>query len=182
MSVALDPFSTVVRLALLSFMEDGVKIAIVRHSIVYSKDTLVDRAMRTFLSWTNPGYSREALYTLRHPLELARRWYDVPFLFELAADGLHKLQRNYKLSSGNVVDTITFAIYTLQTPTTDTEPLTSTERWLRYNWQRDEINALIKWFELLKTPTGQTDRAFIISSIDNYIKGKERDIQLTLAS
>jgi hypothetical protein len=182
MTLSLDPFSTVARLALLSFMEDGVKIGIVRHTIVYSKDTIIDRALRTLLSLTNSGYSREALYNLRHPLELARRWYDVPFLFELAIDGLHKLQRNYKLVSGNVVDTITFAIYTLQTPSSDTEPMTPTERWLRYNWQKDEINALITWFELLKTPTAQTDQTFIISSIDNYLKGKERDIQLTLTT
>jgi hypothetical protein len=180
MSLTLDPFSTLARLALLSFMEDGVKIGIRQHAIVVFKDTFMDRALRTFFSFRNTGCSRESLYTLRYPLLLARRWYDVPLLFDLACDGLLKLQRTYQLSSGNVVDTITFAIHTLASPTSDEEPLTSTEHALRRCWKTAEIKALLNWFELLKNPDLQKEHVFIMTSIDDYLKGKEHEVRLIL--
>lgn len=102
MSFALDPFSTLVQLALLSFKDNGVKIGIVNNSIVFFENNWFDWSFRTARNFLYSGYSRECFFNFEEPIERAVEYYDLPLLFELAYRGLDKLKGNYRdFKSGN---------------------------------------------------------------------------------
>ena len=180
--LALDPFSLVVRLALLPFMEDGVKIGIVDNAVVYFQPNYWDIFWRTIRSLRNPGCTKHSLHKLHTPIERAIDWYhdDVPEVFALARRGLDRLAKTYgnDPNSGNVLATINAVIRMLDDPSTvaeiDTTSRPALER-LRKMWDREELESISKDFDLLKS-----GKLYIIESINSKIKGKEPDILLIL--
>lgn len=179
---ALDPLSTVVRLAELSRLEPGVKIGIVRNSIVIHRPTLVDRLIRTGSSFFTQGCTKHALFHLRLPLERAVAWHhrQVPRLFAMALEGLAVLQASYAAdpADGNVTSTIRLAIKTLEEPDKvvpeNLEGRPALQR-LRAAWTDGEIAALRQLVPLVATSDGQKQE-HVIRSIEALLQSKEPEL------
>lgn len=172
----LDPFSTIVKLALLPYMDNGVKIGICHNSVVFFQPTAIDLARRWFQSWTNIGCTRNCLFHLRTPIERAVLWYKqlTPDLFSTASDGLGKLKTTYE--SGNALDTLTFAIQQIQCPQIiQKEDIYQNPmlKKLMESWTPEEVHAITEWFRLLKLNPHQK---YIIRCIDEFIAGKEQQL------
>jgi hypothetical protein len=179
---ALDPFSTLVRLALLNFMNDGVKIGIGNNSIHYFEDTWMDWARRTVLSISSSGYSRETMYKLRIPMQRAVMWFGdaCPELFALAIDGLIKLKTNYRDTAcstcGNVIETINFTIQNIKTKSVIPDfEMTPVLQDLKNCWSTKDIDAVKLLFSFLKSDTGNSQAVFI-KCIQDFIFQKEQTL------
>ncbi len=183
---ALDPFSTLVRLALLNFMNDGVKIGIGNNSIHFFEDTWLDWARRTMLSLSTSGYSRETLHKLRVPMQRALFWYGeaCPDLFELAVNGLAKLKTNYRDTTcstcGNVLETINFTMQIIKSKTLLADmTMTPVLDELKACWSAKDVEAVQALFVFLKSDDGR-GRAVFIKCIQDYILHKEQAIMTWL--
>ena len=92
----LDPLTTVIRLAILSFKILGTKISIHFNKIVYQEPTLLQGTFR----WQN-GDKRSDLHNLCNPLKICRLKYDpnederINNIYKKSIQGLHKLQQLY---------------------------------------------------------------------------------------
>ena len=95
----LDPFSTVVRLAMIPHMQGGVKVAIMGNAVRLHPNDLVHKAWRTIMSRVYQGYSRMAVLNLKLPIRRATEWYmsrETRKVFMLAATGLDCLLKTYQ--------------------------------------------------------------------------------------
>lgn len=177
---ALDPFSTVVRLALLPYMSRGVKIGIVNNRIVYYRPNWFDLICRTLMSLANRGCTKHTLFHLRLPFERAIRWYQkcAPEVFVAAAQGLAMLSETYSddPTAGNVTATINAIAKLLERPEDlDPEDLSNKPALLRLKrgWTTEEIEIVARQINLLKT-TEDADRVeTMIRCIDEFVSGKE---------
>lgn len=95
-NVILDPLTTIIRLAILKFKENGTKIGINQHQISYYSPTDMQGVYRFFC-----GDKRSDLHNLYQPIRKATEWYnngDNPkhkYIFAVAHQGLVKLKENY---------------------------------------------------------------------------------------
>lgn len=170
MDAKLDPLTTVIRLALIAYRGDNVKVGITPGGIVLFSDTWMDRSRRTLHYWLGSGCSREFLYALRGPLEQAVIWYrqQYPVLFDWAHAGLAKLRGTYSCS--NVAETITLAMRTLKDPVVPN--LTA----LPPAWSEAEIQAMIAWLTLLhQHPT----KVYLADCIEMFLDGKAPELKGT---
>lgn len=100
----LDPMSTIVRLAILSYKEKGTKLSIHNNSLSFQAPNYFQAPLR----W---GYSddRADLHNLHNPIAKALDWYDLKLdyvrtLFELARKGIDTIKECYKgTSESNLV-------------------------------------------------------------------------------
>lgn len=178
---ALDPLSTVVQLAVLSRLEPGVKIGIVRNAIVIHRPNVKDWVRRTGASLFTQGCTKHALFHLRVPLERAVTWYyeKTPHLFEMALRGLGVLLESYKSdpSDGNVVDTIKLAIKTLKErdaiapESLDGRPAL---RQLQLSWTDAEIAALTHVVPLMEREGPVPEH--IVACVEELLMHKQRDL------
>lgn len=170
MDAKLDPLTTVIRLALIAYRGDHVKVGITQTGIVLFTDTWLDRSRRTLYHWLGNGCSREFLFALRPPLEQAVAWYrhQYPVLFDWAYAGLAKLRTTYTCS--NVAETITLAMRTLQ------DPAVTTLNTLPPAWSDVEIKALISWLTLLHQNPA---KLYIADGIELFLEGKAPELKGT---
>lgn len=92
----LDPMSTIIRLAILSYKEEGTKLSIHDNSLYFQAPNYFQAPLR----W---GYSddREDLHNLHNPIAKSLDWYDLKLeyvakIFELAKQGLESIKDCYK--------------------------------------------------------------------------------------
>lgn len=90
----LDPFSCIIRLALLSFKERGTKISVSNNKIYFQPPNILQGPVR----WTY-GDNRNDLHNLCNPIIKAIKWYssneDVRNIFIYTIKGLTKLKQSY---------------------------------------------------------------------------------------
>lgn len=119
----LDPLSTLCKLAVLAFYEDGVKISITDHVLYLQKPTSYQ-----FLTRMYYFDNRENISFLFGSIKCVIDWYllnskknqecilfdnnDIKFIIEFACIGLQKLQCTYQ--SGNVIYTLQYFINCLK--------------------------------------------------------------------
>lgn len=176
----LDPLTTIVRLALINYRPGPVKIGITANGIVLFNDTWLDRSRRTLQYWLGNGCSREFLYTLRPPLELAVILYrdQYPELFQWAHSGLAKLKQTYNCS--NVSETITLAMRTLYDPAstalqqlqqvvTQQRPVHPVHAASKHS--DEEIRALMAWLRLLEAAPS---KLYIADAIEVFLDGQQQ--------
>jgi len=180
---ALDPLSTVIRLALLSGFKPGVKIGIVNNTIVIHRPTLIDRMLRTGASFFTQGCTKHALFHLRLPLERAVAWYhhEVPLLFDMALEGLRVLAESYASdpADGNVTSTIQLVIKILEEcDAVAPEPIDDKPalQRLRDAWSTHEIAALRLLVPLLLDGDTSMPRESVINSVEELLRGKEAEL------
>tara|TARA_E500000178_G_scaffold345057_1_gene394321 strand:- start:2502 stop:3155 length:654 start_codon:yes stop_codon:yes gene_type:complete len=95
----LDPFSCMVRLAVLNFKPKGTKISFYTNKISYNEPCMLQGPIR----WSQ-GDNREDLHNLFQPIKKAMDWYDynddkIKTIFLLSEKGVKKLQNSYTYNS-----------------------------------------------------------------------------------
>ena len=98
-SQILDPFSTIYKLALLSYKPEGSKISIYNNRIYYSEPGLLQGVIRTLY-----GDKKDDIHNIKKPIELCIEWIkekhsniekDFKIVFQKAILGLNKLTLSY---------------------------------------------------------------------------------------
>ena len=124
----LEPLSTVLKLALISFEEEGIKIAVSNNSVFIQKPTLLQGTIRSVY-----GNNREEIHYLLKPIIRCVEMYssydnrNIRYLYDLAIDGLKKLKRSYGNQSSNVCYTIDLYITILKGKKIDEERLSDND-------------------------------------------------------
>lgn len=100
-NVILDPFTTTVRLAILSQLPSGTKIGIYENQIIYYTPDSMQGFYRLI-----KGDKRGDLHNLFLPIKKSVEWYKtdemkMEYIFDLAHKGLVKLKDNYHTSTAN---------------------------------------------------------------------------------
>lgn len=176
---SLDPFTTIISLAMLAVMPPGVKLGIRNNSIIFFHPTIVDTISRTLQSLTNNGCTRDCLYRLRTPVRRAVEWYgyeSCPEVFNMAYQGLSRLRETYRQhGGGNVTDTIEFCMQLLRPEGLEGAEPESLEgkpslRRLQAAWNADERRTVGDLFQLV---TNNPDKSFYITCIHDIVRGKE---------
>jgi len=99
----LDPLTTVIKIALLSFSENGSKLSIYNNSIKIQKAN----GLQGLLRWSH-GDSRNKLYNLKEPIKNCLIWFpyskykNLKIIYTYAIHGLEKLKNSYSLSNTNI--------------------------------------------------------------------------------
>ena len=99
----LDPLTTVIKIALLYFYDNGTKISIKENSIKLQKFD----GFQGIIRWIY-GDSRDKLYNLKEPIQNCLMWFpfskyqDLKLIYSYAIKGLEKLKRSYTIDSGNI--------------------------------------------------------------------------------
>jgi len=95
----LDPYSSLIRLAVLYFKYDGTKLSILDNKISYNEASFIQGTLR----WSY-GDNRNDLHNLYDPIKTISDWYienqneDINYLIKLSIRGLQKLKKAYKSS------------------------------------------------------------------------------------
>jgi len=101
----LDPMSSIIRLALLTFKGKNTKISISHNKIYFQPPNLLQGTIR----WTY-GDARDDLHNLCHTIEIATLWYDpkkdknVENIFKFAIKGLNNLRESYLIKNAKIMD------------------------------------------------------------------------------
>lgn len=183
---ALDPFSTVLRLALLRHLPENTKVGIIDNALRFYQPTLMGSLWRTYDNFTHThGVSHHALYQLRTPIERALDWYyadKTAPVFKMASGGLLRLAGNYvRPEQGNVLETLRLFSTLLANAATHSQRVslefnTGTDRprlvRLRESWTPAEIAAVCSWISLLESD--EENRHDIIECIDRFLTAKDR--------
>ena len=98
-NMVLDPLTTVIRLAILSFKDEGSKISINNNKISYCEPNLWQGTLRLAF-----GDNREDLHNLYNPIIRATEWYsckdkNMKTLFKLSVKGIEVLRDTYSKNS-----------------------------------------------------------------------------------
>jgi hypothetical protein len=184
----LDPFSTIIYLALLPYKPEGIKIGIQDNRITYFYDHWLDRVRRTFYDRFYCGYSRIAILHLKSPIKRAIEWYcndRTTEAFVLARSGLESLRGTYDTAhdetSTAVKQLLSTYIALLDQPTrrehknsdsigdnfTDAE-LNS----LRDAWTLEELDIVNEMFKLIKQAPAELQDARV-NNIEVFVGGKQ---------
>ena len=98
-NLILDPFSSIVRLAILSYKREGCKISIYNNKITYHEPHILQGPIR----WTN-GDNRNDLHNLYNPILKSLEWFSknnskMNYIFRKAILGLKLLMLSYTKNS-----------------------------------------------------------------------------------
>ena len=170
---SLDPFSSIVRLGLLCFMDPSTKIGICNNSITLFDPSLLSWLRRNYWSMLREGCSRHELFHLRVPITRAIVWYreKAPSVLEYASRGLKQLSELYE-AHGNVKETLNAMIALLdERDSAEPEDLSNKPNLqrLRDAWSDDEVQAIAHLFCILEKKQSE----YIVTTIDQFILGKE---------
>ena len=98
-NLILDPFSSIIRLAILSYKREGCKISIYNNKITYHEPHILQGPIR----WTN-GDNRNDLHNLYNPILKSLEWFSkkntkMNYIFNKAILGLKLLMMSYTKNS-----------------------------------------------------------------------------------
>ena len=102
-NVLLEPLSCIIRMGLLNYKEEGMKISIINNSIQYHENTFYQGLWRSY-----NGDTREDLHNLYNPFLKAFEWYPTSeemngsmylYFYQKCYDGLMKLITSYEKGS-----------------------------------------------------------------------------------
>lgn len=113
-SEILDPLSTMIRLSLLAFYQEGTKITIGNNTILYQSPGVLQGATRW--SW---GSKRSELHLLFKPLIRALKRYskkqnEIVKIFKFAVEGIKKLKMAYPRDNNVTIYSLNFYIHTIE--------------------------------------------------------------------
>ena len=98
-NLILDPFSCIIRLALLTFKHEGIKISISNNKISYHEPNFLQGTIR----WSN-GDNRNDLHNLFNPIIKSLEWFSlqnkkINYIFKHSSLGVRKLMNSYNKNS-----------------------------------------------------------------------------------
>ena len=145
-NLILDPFSSIVRLVILSYKSTGCKISIYNNKISYHDPHLLQGTLR----WTN-GDNRNDLHNLYNPILKSLDWfskknYKMNYIFRKAVIGINHLMDSYTKNSV-IHHSLSHYAQTIENEISDitTEELTDKDDYFN---QIDDIDTMSK--ELLE--------------------------------
>lgn len=188
-NVILDPFTTICRLAVLSYLPKGTKIGIVsrRHEVIFFQPDY-QGAWRLLY-----GDKQTDLHNLNHPIQKATQWYgreneQINYIFKLAHKGLQMLKENYtgatyeslrtydNVLTGKQIDmydsvTPERAKQMLEEQTTDNAIHTQ----LKGLWNEDALNAVYSLFKTVEASMDDVStRDEQIAVIQKFLDAKDK--------
>ncbi len=184
----LDPMTTIFKLCLLNFKDDGTKISIESNHIVFQEPGILQGIAR-FVN----GDQREDLHKLNNPIKKSLEWYsneknetpNYSFIFKIACKGMEKLQKQYdvgtvKVSLDHYINMIEDVLKTHKI--IDEENIISEENALysefKQIWCFKEIQILCDIMKIIdEFDVLDEQRKYYIKSIESILKGK--DIMIT---
>ena len=188
----LDPFSTIIYLALLPYKPAGVKIGIEHNHITYFYDCWFDKLRRTLYDRMYCGYSRLAILHLKSPIKRAIEWYhrsNTDEAFQLARQGLEALRSTYENShdeTSNAVKQLLTSYIALMSVSADAGPgrrerhnsgsgdnFTDAElNSLKDAWSDQELDIVNEMFRLIKQAPADLQDARV-TNIEVFVRGKQ---------
>lgn len=194
-NVVLDPFTTIVRLSLLSVLPKGTKIGIDNNQITYYTPSELQGVYRFF-----QGDKRSDLHNLSQPIKKAIVWYQrdnekINYIFELAHSGLVNLKDNYHSKNTNSDNstyiTLTFFDNILTGKQDDLYESITPERAemikkerelsidnavhssLRKMWTEHDISAIYELLNKVTSEDDETSRDELIEVIKKFLETKD---------
>jgi hypothetical protein len=173
----LEPITTIIKLGILNFKEDGTKLSVSSNTLNFNEPTFVQGVVRYI---TNS--KREDIHYLNTPILNASLMYDISnetikYLFILAKGGLNKLKEYYSSEQISNTTTHSLELYIsyinsfLEGKTTEGNNKTGIYRHFNDLWTGDELN-IIK--EIFKQCHDKLDhKQYYIESIESILKVKE---------
>jgi hypothetical protein len=192
----LEPFSTLLKLAIISYKSDGTKIAIYKNKLYIQEPGLSQSTSRYIY-----GNSREEIHYLLKPLMRCVTLYplqehsELKQIYEQAVIGLKKLKVSYNNESSTVCFTIDLYIQILNQTieensvhidsyeksqnlddlTLSTNTKLNLEKIFEGIWNTNDINLVSSMFVTVNT--AEECRESYLKGIENIIKAKETIIE-----
>jgi hypothetical protein len=182
----IDPFTCMVRLAILSFKPKGTKISILDNMIKYNDPNILQGTIR----WSQ-GDNRDDLHNLYRPITKAIEWYQledekIKHIFGLSSKGIENLMFSY---TGNSTVRHSLVYYKSiiddnlkeekETIVNKEENFNKIYTELKSLWNKNEINIIN---DILSEMENKTDdeKQSLINAIDSIINIKERRVQMII--
>lgn len=108
----LEPITTIIKLGILNFKNDGTKISVSLNTLNFNEPTFVQGVVRYI---TNS--KREDIHYLNNPIQTATSMYsnddeNIIYLFNLAKKGINKLKEYYSSEQSSNTTTHSLELYT----------------------------------------------------------------------
>ena len=200
----LEPFSTVIKLAIISFKEDGTKIAVSENKLYIQPPSPLQGAIRTAY-----GHNREEVHYLLKPILRCIETHPAmsdnhvlmnPYIlhiYQLAIEGLKRLKKNYGSGTSTVSHTIDLYINIMDTHInggpkvivdsyqshSEEDPmeqsvykLVDVEHLFNTLWDDSDFELISRMFRSAEQFRDTNSIEYYIDSITNMIKAKENHI------
>jgi len=191
----LEPFSTIIKLAICSFSEEGTKLAVYNNKLFIQPPNLLQGTVRMAY-----GNNREEVHHLLRPIMMAIDLYppekndELKSIYHLAMKGLKLIKKSYNNGSSTVNYTLDLYISIIDRKLLDKsiyidsfdgmkDDKETTELFVHYTnifkdlWDESDISLI---FNMFKSITKSKDIAIsenYIVSIESLIKAKEHQIE-----
>ena len=184
----LDPLTTIIKIALLYFYEDGVKLRIFNNSINIQKGDHFQGIIR----WSY-GDSRDNLYNLKEPIKNSLTWFpykryeNLKIIYTYAIKGLEKLKNSYSKSSKNItMHLIEYYIKIIKDHLDDNDSISNDiniegsiilndnlQKNIKKIWTKDDISLIDNFFEILiKRYKNKDENENVFLSLLQFLKEK----------
>lgn len=182
----IDPFTCMVRLAILSFKPKGTKISILDNMIKYNDPNILQGTIR----WSQ-GDNRDDLHNLYRPITKAIEWYQledekIKHIFGLSSKGIENLMFSY---TGNSTVSHSLVYYKSiiddnlkeerETIVNKEENFNKIYTELKSLWNKNEINIINDILSEMENKTDE-EKQSLINAIDSIINIKERRVQMII--
>jgi len=182
----IDPFTCMVRLAILSFKPKGTKISILDNMIKYNDPNILQGTIR----WSQ-GDNRDDLHNLYRPITKAIEWYQlddekIKHIFGLSSKGIENLMFSY---TGNSTVRHSLVYYKSiiddnlkeerETIVNKEENFNKIYTELKSLWNKNEINIINDILSEMENKTDE-EKQSLINAIDSIINIKERRVQMII--
>jgi hypothetical protein len=198
----LEPLSTLIQLAIISYKEEGTKIAIYDHRIYIQPPSILQAPMRMVY-----GNNREELHHLLNPIMLATMLYppeksnELKSIYNLAIQGIKRLKNSYRRKNGSfshsstVCHTLDLYIsildrkvleksihidsYENTDENSDAMSLESQQKIFQDLWEESDISLVYNLFKSANK-SKERDETVInsyLTSVENLVKAKENIIE-----
>lgn len=181
-TMIIDPFSCVLRLAILSFKPIGTKISIINNRIAYNEPHFLQGPIR----WTY-GDNREDLHNLYSPIIKVFYWYDcekeeIKNILQLTILGLDKLKSSYS-NNNSICHSINYYKQIIQDNmkskdlnTTDTDDNNKIYADLKKLWNSNEISIVNNILTEMKT-TNKEELSSLVTALESILYIKEKRVK-----
>ena len=180
----IDPFTCMVRLAILSFKPQGTKISIINNMIKYNDPNIFQGTIR----WSQ-GDNRDDLHNLYRPITKAIEWYDlgndkIKHIFGLSSKGIDLLMSSY-FSNSTVRHSLVYYKTIIddnlkeekEVILKDSHNKIYTE--LKNLWNKNEINIINDILTEMENKN-EDEQMSLIDAIDSIINIKEKKVQIII--
>lgn len=187
-SQILEPLTTIIRLAILTFIDEGTKISISNNSINYQTPTIIQGTLR----WAN-GDKRSDLHNLYNPIQKVIDWYsndkDIKLILNYTILGLNKLKNAYNDNSNLVRHSLEYYIYILESFINNVpivkenfhkhiEINNETINSLKTIWNESEIKCISLLLSLSETKMKNNEEyLYLIKSVESILFGKDEIVR-----